>query len=83
VIDELRRRERNGLVELPKPPPRFKQGDPVKVTKGAFSGHLALFDGMTSHERVIVLLRLLGSQQRVELPEAGIEPVRTDVEAPP
>ena len=55
----------------------------MKVTKGAFTGHLALFDGMASHERVIVLLRLLGSQQRVELPEAGIEPVRANIEVPP
>jgi transcriptional antiterminator RfaH len=81
VIAEIRARERNGLVELPKPPPRFRPGDPVRILAGPFQSHLALFDNMTSHERVIVLLRLLGGQQRLTLPEAGIEAVRAGVEA--
>ena len=74
MIDELKQRERNGLIELTKAP-RFKPGDPVKVTRGAFTGHLALYDGQTSHERVAVLLALLGGRVRVELPEADVEAV--------
>jgi transcriptional antiterminator RfaH len=81
IIAELKQRERNGLIELTEPPPRFKPGDPVKVTSGAFAGHLALYDGQTPHERVAVLLALLGGRVRVELPEAGIEPVRANIEA--
>jgi transcriptional antiterminator RfaH len=73
IIAELKQRERNGLIELIKPL-RFKPGDPVKVTRGAFTGHLGLYDGQAPHERVAVLLALLGGRVRVELPEAGIGP---------
>ena len=68
VIDDLRRRERNGLIELP-PPPGLQRGDHVKIVRGAFAGQLALFDGQRPHERVAVLLALLG---RVELPKDDI-----------
>ena len=65
VIAELRGRERNGLITLP-PPPDFQRGDRVRITRGVFAGQLALFDGMRAHERVEVLLQILG---RVELPK--------------
>jgi transcriptional antiterminator RfaH len=66
IIAGLRERERNGAVELPEPPgPRI--GDKVKILSGPFEGHLALYAGMRPHERVEVLLALLGSQQRVSL----------------
>src|SRR5262249_28797066 len=51
VIAELRRRERNGLVEL-LPPPGFRRGDTVRITRGVCAGQLALLDGMRPHERV-------------------------------
>jgi transcriptional antiterminator RfaH len=73
VIDELRRRERNGLVVLA-PPPRFRRGDQVRILRGPFSGHLAIYDGMRPHERVAILLAMLGSTQRVELPNRDVEP---------
>jgi len=72
VIAELRGRERNGLVELP-PPPGFRRGDTVRITRGLFYGQLAVFDGMRPHERVAVLLQLLG---RVELPKGDITAAR-------
>jgi transcriptional antiterminator RfaH len=68
VIADLKGRERNGLVELP-PPPGFHRGDTVRITRGLFYGQLAVFDGMRPHERVAVLLQLLG---RVELPKGDI-----------
>jgi transcriptional antiterminator RfaH len=71
VIVELKGRERNGLVELP-PQRGFRRGDPVRITCGIFTGQLAVFDGMRPHERVAVLLQLLG---RVELPKGDIMPV--------
>ena len=82
VIDELRRRERNGLIELTKRP-RFQLGDPVKVTRGAFAGHLGLYDGQAPHERVAILLALLGGRVRAELPQADVEVVRANIEAVP
>jgi transcription antitermination factor NusG len=66
VIEGLKSRERNGLVVLPSSP-RLKRGDPVQILHGPFAGQLALYDGQRPRERVMVLLALLGSVQRVEL----------------
>ena len=68
VIADLRRRERNGLIELP-PPPDFQRGDHVRITRGVFCGQRGLYAGQRPHERVAVLLQLLG---RVELPKGDI-----------
>ena len=59
VIDEIRSRERGGLIELPKPP-ALARGDRVRITSGPFADHLALYQGQTSQDRVAVLLQLLG-----------------------
>ena len=73
VIAELRSRERNGLIELTKPRgPRV--GSRVKVTVGPFAGQLGIYAGMKPHQRVEVLLTLLGGQQRVSLSREAIEP---------
>jgi transcriptional antiterminator RfaH len=71
VIAELRGRERNGLVELPSPA-GFRRGDTVRITRGVLTGQLAMFDGMRPHERVAVLLQLLG---RVEFARSDIAAV--------
>jgi transcriptional antiterminator RfaH len=71
---DLRPRERGGLIELAKQP-RFRPGDRVRIVCGSFANHLALYAGQTAHERVAVLLQILGSQQRAELPAAAIAPV--------
>jgi transcriptional antiterminator RfaH len=62
------------LVELP-PPRGLKAGDRVRVTQGPFAGHLGLYAGMRPRERVLVLLQLLGSAQRVELGRDDVEPL--------
>ena len=74
VIAELRGRERDGLIELPKAAPGLKPGDHVRIIAGPFSERLALYEGQTSHERVAVLLQLLGGRHRTELPAHAIEP---------
>ena len=73
VIGEIRSRERDSLIELPKPP-GLKAGDKVRITSGAFSDHLALYQGQNLPEPVAVLLALLGGRHRTELPAAAIEP---------
>jgi transcriptional antiterminator RfaH len=71
VVNEIRARERNGIVQLPqRPPPR--RGDPVRVWRGLFAGQLGLFQGMRGSERVIVLLQALG---HVTLPRDDVEVV--------
>jgi transcriptional antiterminator RfaH len=72
VISEIRARERNGLVELPRRE-GLKVGDQVRVLVGPLQGQLGLYQGQRPHERVLVLLALLGGQQRVELPKDSIE----------
>jgi transcriptional antiterminator RfaH len=72
VLDEIRRREVRGAVELPKAP-GMKVGARVRVSGGPFQGQLGLYAGMKPHERVEVLLALLGGQQRVTLPRSSIE----------
>jgi transcriptional antiterminator RfaH len=75
IIQDIRARERGGLVELPQRE-TFCLGDQVRILQGPFAGHLGLYAGMRPHERVLVLLALLGGQQRVELPKDSIEAVR-------
>jgi transcriptional antiterminator RfaH len=75
IIDDLRKRERNGLIELSNRP-GLKPGNQVRILQGPFAGHLGLYAGMRSHERVPVLLALLGGQQRVELAKEALELAR-------
>jgi transcriptional antiterminator RfaH len=62
VIADLKERERNGLIELSSPS-WLKPGDQVRVIRGVFAGWRCT---LAAHERVAVLLQLLG---RVELPK--------------
>jgi transcriptional antiterminator RfaH len=71
IIDEIRSRERDGLVEVPARPPA-RRGDPVRIVAGVFTGRLALYDGMRGPERCAVLLGLLG---RAVLPADHLEVV--------
>jgi transcriptional antiterminator RfaH len=72
AIAEIRSRERNGLVVLPKPPgPR--PGTTVRILRGPLEGHRGLYAGMRSQERVLVLLALLGGEQRVVLAQKDVE----------
>jgi transcriptional antiterminator RfaH len=70
VIKEIRGRERNGAIELPRRLP--KRGDRVRILAGPFRGHLAIYSSMAARERVAVLLEMLGRQQRVTLSELDV-----------
>jgi transcription antitermination factor NusG len=72
IISEIKARECNGLVELPKPP--LALGAKVRVVAGPLSGIEGLYAGMKPRARVEVLLALFGGQQRVTLPTHDIEP---------
>lgn len=58
VIEEIRTREHNGAIEIPRP--QLKAGDRVKILWGPFNGQLAIYAGMPGLERVAVLLHILG-----------------------
>jgi transcriptional antiterminator RfaH len=73
VIEEVRRREVNGLIELPKLP--LRRGARVRILHGPFRDHLAIFADMKPRQRVEVLLQLLGGEHRVELAKDAVEAV--------
>jgi transcriptional antiterminator RfaH len=72
VIAEIRSRERGGLVELPA---RLKRGAVVRILHGPFREQLAIYDGMAPHERVAVLLSLLGGERRLTLRAGDVEAI--------
>jgi len=77
IIDNLKLKEDNkGLISLPEPP-KFKQGESVRVANGSFSGYRALFDGMRPNERARVLIEMLGQQVSIELDERDLVSVVT------
>jgi len=66
VIDDLKSRERDGFVVLPKPP-GLTRGDRMQVIHGPLKGSIAIYQGMRGRQRVEVLLTFLGAQQRIFL----------------
>ena len=75
VIAEIRDREVGGLIDLPGPPPLTPRAR-VRILRGPFTGHLAIFADMKPRQRVEILLQLLGGEQRVTLAKKDIEVVR-------
>ena len=52
--------------------PKFKTGDKIRVLEGAFYDCLGIYDGMPDHDRVGILLDLLGRKVRVLLDAGAI-----------
>jgi transcriptional antiterminator RfaH len=72
IITILRERSLNGYVET-KPTPFFS-GEKLEVVEGPFQGLKALFEReLKAGERVAVLLEILSSWVRVELPRASVQ----------
>ena len=74
IINEIRSRERGGYVELLKPR-GLRPGMRVRVVSGPLSEQIGMLAALRPHERVLVLLQLLGGQQRVELVRSSVEAV--------
>lgn len=72
VLDEIRDRERGGIVQLPQAP-GLKAGDRVRVTRGLLAGFTGLYVGMSGRQRVEVLLTMLGGLTRSTLPRGDVE----------
>ena len=75
VIAEIRSRERNGLVELPKPRLDLAPGMRVRAISGPLHDQIRMLGALRPHERVLVLLHLFGGEQRVELASNAIEAI--------
>jgi transcriptional antiterminator RfaH len=67
IIDSLRASEgEDGFVKLNRRRP-FSAGDRVRILAGAFMDSLGIYEGLGDHERVAILLDLLGRKVRVML----------------
>ncbi|HEY2242621.1 MAG TPA: transcription termination/antitermination NusG family protein [Xanthobacteraceae bacterium] len=73
-LARLRAMERDGLVRLPKPR-GLLIGDKIRVIRGLFADHLAVYDGQSSRDRVWILLEFLGQQTRAEIQRADFRTV--------
>jgi transcription antitermination factor NusG len=75
VIAEIRSREVDGLINLPKPLSALslRPGAQVKILGGPFRGFVATLVGLRPRARVEALLMLLGSQTRVTLSRGDVE----------
>lgn len=67
IVNGLKAREDNkGFITMNREPD-FARGDKVRVLAGAFIDSAALFDGDADHDRVSILLDMLGRKVRVLL----------------
>jgi transcriptional antiterminator RfaH len=46
---------------------KFKSGDKVQITDGVFKNCIAIFKSYKSDERVILLMNILGQQQKLTI----------------
>lgn len=71
VVSALKAREdANGFVKLDVGR-KFAPGDKVRVLAGVFMDSAGIFDGVADHDRVAILLEMLGGKIRVHL-DAGL-----------
>lgn len=79
-IEALRRRvDSIGVIRLPPPPPPkprrvFKKGAQVKIIAGPFASLAAIHTGMTTREREIVLINVLGARREVAIAAGLVAP---------
>ncbi|HKA56410.1 MAG TPA: transcription termination/antitermination NusG family protein [Candidatus Binatia bacterium] len=71
IISALRRRSVDGYIQVSSAP--FSPSEELEITEGPFRGLRVLFQQeLKAGERVVVLLQLLSSRVRVELPRAYV-----------
>ncbi|WP_376692059.1 transcription/translation regulatory transformer protein RfaH [Wenzhouxiangella sp. EGI_FJ10409] len=74
-IDFLKQRHDNfGAVDMSRAM-EIKPNDAVEITDGAMAGLRAIFQARSGKDRVVVLLKLLEHERKVELPENTIRKV--------
>lgn len=71
LVDAIKQQEQavfNGAA-----PVQYKKGDKLRVESGAFYGLDAIFENYDSDERIIVLMNILGQQQKLILQAEQLE----------
>jgi transcriptional antiterminator RfaH len=74
AIDEIRKREVGGLIELARQ--GIKPGARVRILRGPFKDFPAIYHDSKPRDRIEVLLQMLGSTQRATLPALDVELIR-------
>ena len=68
-IEKLRaRQDKKGYINL-EPRPKFLPGEALRAKEGPLAGCLMVYDGMSAHERVKVLVSILGRKVPAEIDE--------------
>ncbi len=74
IIEDIRQHEdEQGLVVLGDRA-GLKKGDKVRITDGAMTDHIGIFDAPSDEQRVYLLLELLGREVRVKMPITALAP---------
>jgi transcriptional antiterminator RfaH len=73
IIETLRRRQGEGAFDLVSAAQRLRDGDLVRVTEGPFADLVGRLLSVADHERVYILLDLLGRAVRADVPAAAVE----------
>jgi transcriptional antiterminator RfaH len=71
LINQLKQQEQVALHEASDMP--YKKGDKLRVESGAFYGLEAIFEGYDSDQRIIVLMNILGQQQKLTMQAEQLE----------
>src|SRR4029077_14261976 len=72
IIEEIRRR----IEGRPTREPYLKAGEQVVITEGSFSGIQAIFLATDGEERVVLLLNILQSDQKLSFPIESVAKLR-------
>jgi transcriptional antiterminator RfaH len=72
IVEEIMARaDENGMLSQPSAQ-RLVKGDKIEILDGPLEGLTGLFECTTDHERVVLLLDLLGRQTRVTVPRTTV-----------
>ena len=72
IVEAIKAREdADAFVDLTRQAD-LRPGDAVRVVTGTFADHAARFLGLAAHERVVLLLDILGRSLRIEVPRESV-----------
>ena len=66
IIEFIKTNQLNTIEKL-KNINKFKSGDKVQITDGVFKNCIAIFKSYKSEERIILLMKVLGQQQAINI----------------
>lgn len=72
VVEDIQARENDlGLISMPFALP-YRAGDEMRIVAGSLQGATGFFECFQDHDRVVLLLEMLGRKMRVHLPAESV-----------